>query len=75
MVKEYFTETGENPSDYEFCIASASSDKDTLFLRQLVEEYTGQDMTNRIFQIGITIGTYTGPGAIGVCFVKKYNRI
>ncbi|MDF2589798.1 MAG: hypothetical protein K0S41_3639, partial [Anaerocolumna sp.] len=26
-----------------------------------------------VFQIGVTIGTYTGPGAIGVCFIKKYN--
>lgn len=75
MVREYFIENDENPENYDFCIASAATDKDARLLMKLIEEYTGQGINNRIFQIGVTIGTYTGPGAIGVCFVKKYDRV
>lgn len=75
MMEEYFEETGENKEDYDFCIANATTLDDAQFLQARVEEYTGQKITYSIFQIGVTIGTYTGPGGIGICFVKKYNRI
>jgi fatty acid-binding protein DegV len=74
MVEEYFKETGENPKDYDFCIANATTMEDALFLKECVEEFTGSKITYPVFQIGVTIGTYTGPGAIGICFVKKYDR-
>lgn len=75
MVEEYFAETGDSPKDYDFCIANATTIKDATYLEMRMEEYTGQDIKDRIFQIGVTIGTYTGPGAIGICFVKKFDRI
>ncbi|MBH1940563.1 DegV family protein [Mobilitalea sibirica] len=74
MVEEYFSQTGENPKDYDYCIANATTMKDALFLQKRLEKYIGSDITYPIFQIGVTIGTYTGPGAIGICFVKKYDR-
>jgi DegV family protein with EDD domain len=75
MVEEYFTETGDNPKDYDFCIANTTTIEDAKYLEKHIAEYTGQDMLDRIFQIGVTIGTYTGPGAIGICFVKKFDRV
>jgi DegV family protein with EDD domain len=75
MVEEYFKETGEKPEDYDFCIANATTLEDAKYLQTRVEEFIGREITYPVFQIGVTIGTYTGPGGIGICFVKKYDRI
>ncbi len=75
MTEEYFKETGENPGEYEFAIADATTPEDALYLQKRVEKMTGQEMNYPIFRIGVTIGTYTGPGAIGICFVKKYSYL
>lgn len=75
MVVEYFDETGEKPSDYDFCIANATTMDDAEYLQDQIEEYIGRKITYPVFQIGVTIGTYIGQGGIGVCFVKKYDRI
>ncbi|MDF2610292.1 MAG: hypothetical protein K0R92_1766 [Lachnospiraceae bacterium] len=73
MVEEYFTETGEKYSDYDFCMANATSLDDTLWVKEQLEQLICREITYPVFQIGVTIGTYTGPGAVGVCFIKKYN--
>jgi DegV family protein with EDD domain len=75
MIKEYFHDTGENPCEYEFCIANATTMEDAQYLERKLETYLNRKPNLPIFQIGITIGTYTGPGAIGVCFVKRYEFI
>lgn len=74
MVEEYFKETGENPENYDFCIVNATTMEDALFIQKQVEEFIGRKILYPVFQIGVTIGTYTGPGAIGISFVKKYDR-
>lgn len=75
MVMEYFHDTEENPADYEFCIANATTLEDAHYLEKKLETYLNRKLTLPIFQIGVTIGTYTGPGAIGICFVKRYEYI
>ncbi|MDF2539035.1 MAG: hypothetical protein K0S76_2056 [Herbinix sp.] len=75
MVEEYFAETGDNTSDYDFCIANTTTMKDAHYLQGRVEQFIGRKIAYPVFQIGVTIGTYTGPGAIGICFVRKYDRI
>lgn len=75
MMEEYFNETGENPENYDFCIADATTIEDAQFLQEQVEQFVGHMLTYPIFQIGVTIGTYTGPGAIGICFVKKFDKV
>lgn len=75
MVKEYFHDTGENPAEYEFCIADATTQEDALYLEKKLENYLNRKLCLPIFQIGVTIGTYTGPGTIGICFVKRYQYI
>lgn len=74
MVTEYFMETAENPKDYDFCIANATTMEDARYLEKRVKEFIGRDIPYPIFRIGVTIGTYTGPGAIGICFVKRYQK-
>ncbi len=73
MVEEYFKENNEKYEDYDFCFANATSIEETEQVQKRVEELTGVKITYPVFQIGVTIGTYTGPGALGVCFIKKYN--
>jgi len=75
MVEEYFTENNQKYEDYDFCLVNATTMEETLIVKGRVEELIGHSITYPVFQIGVTIGTYTGPGAIGVCFVKKYNRL
>jgi DegV family protein with EDD domain len=75
MTEEYFTETGEAPQDYDFCIANATTMDDALYLQGLLENLIGRSPDYPVFQIGVTIGTYAGPGGIGICFIKKYDRL
>jgi DegV family protein with EDD domain len=74
MTVEYFNETGEKYEDYDFCIANATTEEDSLYVKSQVEELIGRSIDYPLFQIGVTIGTYTGPGAVGVCFIRKYDR-
>ncbi|MDI9508943.1 MAG: DegV family protein [Clostridiales bacterium] len=75
MVTEFFNDTGDSPSDYEFCIANATTIEDAGYLERKLEKFLGRKLKYPVFQIGITIGSYTGPGAIGICLVKRYDRI
>lgn len=74
MVEEYFDEAGESYDDYDFCLANATTMEETLYVKEQVEELIGRKIEYPVFQIGVTIGTYTGPGAVGVCFIKKFNK-
>lgn len=75
MVEEYFSDTKEQHKDYDFCITNATTLEDAMDLMHRIEAFLGRKLTYPIFQIGATIGTYAGPGALGVCFVKKYSSL
>lgn len=72
MVEEHFKESGENYSDYDFCFANATTLDELEAFKPRVEALIGKTIDYPVFKIGVTIGTYTGPGAIGVCFIKKF---
>lgn len=74
MVVEYFEENNEKYDDYDFCMANATTLDETKMMQEKVEALIGRKLDYPIFQIGITIGTYTGPGALGICFIKKFDR-
>ncbi|MFU0826281.1 MAG: DegV family protein [Lachnoclostridium sp.] len=73
MTAEYFNETGEKYEDYDFCMANATTPEDTAFVQSQLEDLIGRKLSYPVFQIGVTIGTYTGPGAVGICFTKKFD--
>lgn len=73
MVSEYFKETNELYENYDFCLANATTLEEINLFKPRVESIIGKEITYPIFQIGVTIGTNTGPGAIGVCFIKKFD--
>lgn len=75
MTCEYFKEAGEAPENYDFCIADAATIEDARYLKDLLEKFLKQPLKYPVFQIGVTIGTNTGPGGIGICFIKKYNQV
>jgi DegV family protein with EDD domain len=75
MVEEYFQEFNEKPEDYDFCIANATTMEDAVHLQNLIEAYIERKIIYPVFQIGVTIGAYIGSGGIGICFVKKYDRV
>jgi DegV family protein with EDD domain len=73
MVEEYFKDSNEKYEDYDFCFVNATTLDETGMVEQKVEVMTGLKIDYPVFQIGVTIGTYTGPGAVGVCFIKKFD--
>lgn len=73
MVEEYFKETKERYADYEFCIVNATTMEDANIVRESLESLTSCPTIKPIFQIGTTIGSYVGPGTLGICFVQKYK--
>lgn len=75
MVSAHFKETRERFDDYDFCIVNATTKEDALFLQKELEQLISRKISYPTFQIGVTIGTYTGSGAIGISFIKKYDRI
>lgn len=74
MVEEYFKESNEKYEDYDFAMANATTIEETRMVQEKVEALTGVKFKYPVFQIGVTIGTYTGPGALGVCFIKKFDK-
>ncbi|HHT96316.1 MAG TPA: DegV family protein [Clostridiales bacterium] len=75
MTKEYFQENNEKYEDYDFCLANTTAIEEILKVKEKLESLIGRPITYPIFQIGVTIGTNTGPGALGICFIKKFDRM
>lgn len=75
MVKDYFEENGESFDDYDFVVTTGTAKDEAEKFKASLEKLIGRKIPYPIFTIGVTIGTNTGPDAIGACFIKKYNRI
>ncbi|SFR56323.1 DegV family protein [Anaeromicropila populeti] len=73
MVEDHFNELNESYEQYDFCLANATTLDDTEKVQEKLEALIGKKIDYPVFQIGVTIGTYTGPGAVGVCFIKKFQ--
>lgn len=75
-VKNHFLRLNETVSDFRFTMGVAYKNVEKQFLESKLLE-TLKIMYEKIkidsFQIGTTIATHTGPFAIGVAFVKKYD--
>ncbi|TCT16801.1 DegV family protein with EDD domain [Natranaerovirga pectinivora] len=75
MTKEYFEEIKENFNEYNFAVTTGTFFDEAVKVKEELEEELGVKLDNPIFSVGVTIGTYTGPDPIGICFVKKYEKI
>lgn len=75
MVQEYFEQTSESYEDYDFVITTGTSIEESEKMRTELESLIGKKIEYPIFTIGVTIGTNTGPDAVGCCFIKKFSAI
>lgn len=75
MAKEYFEDNDLKFEDFDFCMANATTLDETLGVQEKVEKLIGRSIPYPVFQIGVTIGTNTGPGAIGICFIRKFETL
>lgn len=73
MVKDHFEELGESYENYDFCVAVGTTYDEAEEFKKKLEELIGRPIDYPLFQIGVTIGTNTGPDAIGACFIKRFD--
>lgn len=72
LTKEHFVKNNLDPKDYSFSVGTGIDFEEAKELRNQFEEALG--ITGiPINQIGVTVGTHTGPHPIGIGFVKKYD--
>jgi len=72
MAEEIIT---DDFSNYDYCIAQSDCEEEAVYLREMIEKEWNIKIEYPFFEIGTTIGTNTGPDVIGICFIKKYDRI
>ncbi len=59
--------------EYEIAIAHSYCKEEAIELEKSLNEKYGIKLTYPIFDIGVTIGAHTGPTAIGIGIIKKYD--
>ncbi len=75
MVSDYFKKNKLSYDDYDFGICKGyTSAADAETVKAGLEKLIGRSLTIPEFQVGVTIGTYTGPDPVGITFIRKYNR-
>lgn len=76
LLKSYFKENGENPRDYKYAIGYGYDMQEGVQYKKQVDEALeemGVEKGADLVQIGATICVHTGPYAIGVGLVKRFE--
>lgn len=73
MVEEHFAEHNLRYEDYEFTVATGTCFEEAGQVKASLEEMISRKIHYPLFTVGVTIGTNTGPDAIGICFIRKYD--
>ncbi len=63
-----------NIDNYEIAIANANCKEDAIELEKLLKQMYHINLTYPIFDIGICVTAHTGPTAVGIGFIKKYDK-
>lgn len=63
----------DNLNKYELAIAHANCKDEALELEKVLKEKYNITLSYPISNIGITVGSHTGPTTIGIGFIKKYD--
>ena len=75
LVGNYFASNKENPEDYNFALGETNTPEElAVFESELNRVLPDIDFSKR-FIIGATISSHTGPGTIGACFMKRYEKL
>lgn len=76
LLKAYFKENGENPADYEYAVGYGYDMQEGRQYKKQVDEVLkemGVEKGADLVQIGATICVHTGPYAIGIGLVKRFE--
>lgn len=76
LLKSYFKENGENPVDYEYAVGYGYDMQEGIQYKEQVDmvlKEMGVEKGADLVQIGATICVHTGPYAIGVGLVKRFE--
>lgn len=76
LLKSYFKENGENPVDYEYAIGYGYDIQEGVQYKDQVDtalKEMGVEKGADLVQIGATICVHTGPYAIGIGLVKRFE--
>lgn len=65
----------KNYADYNFMIINSDCLEDAKEVCDTLKQEYNIDVTYPISDVGVTIGTHTGPTALGICFVRKYETL
>lgn len=70
-------EMGDNQNfdDYNFILLSADCLEDANLVKATLKQDFNIDVNYPIADVGMTIGSHTGPTALGICFVRKYETL
>lgn len=83
MTEEYFEETKDPVNAYHFGLIGGTTPEDFEKLKEGLHKFLSERGYASVsedgipeypeFFVGVTIGTYTGPGPLGITFIRKYN--
>lgn len=76
LLKSYFKENGENPANYTYAVGFGYDRQEGEQYKKMVDEALmeiGAENGADLVQIGATICVHTGPYAIGVGLVKRFE--
>lgn len=76
LLKEYFKKTGENPKEYIYAVGFGYDEKEGHQFFEKAKDVIHElvpDVTVPLIQIGATIACHTGPYAIGVGILRKWQ--
>ena len=69
-------EIGDQKDKYTLCVIRAEKERQAVaedLIAQLKAE--GFYVTDTPWPVGITIGTHCGPTAVGICYIKQYEKL
>lgn len=69
-------EIGDQKDKYTLCVIRAEKERQAVaedLIAQLKAE--GFQVMDPPWPVGITIGTHCGPTAVGICYIKQYEKL
>lgn len=73
LAKTHFIEANENPENYRFMVGTTDTWEETEPYATAVKSVIPNISFEPPFQIGATIAAHTGPGTLGLCFMRKFD--
>lgn len=73
LARDHFAKAKEDPNDYVIVVGTGIDYEEAEEFKLQLEEVLNCKIELPVAQIGVTIGTHTGPHPIGLGLIKKYD--